>query len=139
MKQGNIAARLACKYHQGQFYGEENYIMHPYSVAVRVEIAKGDDEQIAIAYLHDILEDTDCTIESMRESGLSARVISAVIALTKVKGESYEEYISKVRNNPDALFVKKMDTLDNLTNSLMDLNSARIKKYARQLLLLEEK
>lgn len=138
MKQENIAARLACKYHQGQFYGEENYIMHLYSVAVRVEIARGDDEQLAIAYLHDILEDTDCTVEILRENGLSARVTSAVIALTKVQGESYEEYIRKVRNNQDALFVKKMDTLDNLTNSLIESNSYRIKKYAKQLLLLEE-
>ena len=138
MKQGNIAVRLACKYHQGQFYGKENYIIHLDSVAVRVDLAGGDDEQLAIAWLHDILEDTDCTVETMQQNGLSARVISAVIALTKVQGESYEEYISKVRDNPDALFVKKMDTLDNLTNSLIESNSYRIKKYAKQLLLLEE-
>lgn len=139
MKQENIAAILANKYHDGQFYGEENYHMHLYSVAIRVDLAGGDDdEQLAIAWLHDILEDTDCTVEILRDNGLSDRVISAVIAITKVQGESYEEYISKVRNNPDARFVKKMDTLDNLTNSLIESNSYRIKKYAKQLLLLEE-
>lgn len=138
MKQENIAAILANKHHEGQFYGQENYIVHLDDVAVRVNLAGGDDEQLAIAWLHDILEDTDCTVETLRENGLSARVISAVIALTKVQGESYEEYITKVRNNPDALFVKKMDTLDNLTNSLIESNSYRIKKYAKQLLLLEE-
>lgn len=138
MKQENIAAILANKHHEGQFYGQENYHMHLYSVAIRVDLAGGDDEQLAIAWLHDILEDTDCTVEILRGAGISERVISAVIAITKVQGESYEEYISKVRNNPDARFVKKMDTLDNLTNSLIESNSYRIKKYAKQLLLLEE-
>lgn len=138
MKQENIAAILANKYHEGQFYGKISYDMHLYSVAIRVDLAGGDDEQFAIAWLHDILEDTECTVEVLRGAGISERVISAVIAITKVQGESYDEYISKVRNNPDARFVKKMDTLDNLTNSLIESNSYRIKKYAKQLLLLEE-
>ena len=81
---------------------------------------------------------TSGVLDVLMENGISMRVVSALVAISKVEGESYEDYIKKVRSNPDATFVKKHDTLCNLTQSLREGNSKRIKKYAKQLLLLEE-
>lgn len=138
MKQEIIALNLVDMYHAGQKYGDAPYWHHLQDVAVSVAKAGGDDAQLAIAWLHDCLEDTACTGVVLLENGISMRVVSAVVAMSKVEGESYEDYIKKVRSNPDASFVKKHDTLCNLTQSLREGNSKRIKKYAKQLLLLEE-
>lgn len=137
--QTTIAIRLVNKHHDGQMYGVVPYWYHLADVADSVLHAVGNDnELIAIAWNHDLREDTNCSYEEMEEAGLTRRVIDAVICLTKVEGESYDDYIKKVRSNPDALLVKKHDTLCNLTQSVKEGNSKRIKKYAKQLLLLEE-
>lgn len=136
--QSQLAAWLASHFHDGQLYGEKRYFIHLYQVYKSVEGAGGDDEQQAIAWLHDVIEDTSCTYATLLDAGCSLRVIAAVECLTKVKDESYEDYISKVKSNKDSTFVKKHDTLCNLTQSLKEGNSKRIKKYAKQLLLLEE-
>lgn len=133
-----LASCLAGQHHIGQFYGEETYMVHLYQVYKSVKNAGGDDEQQAIAWLHDVVEDTSCTYATLLDAGCSIRVIAGVECITKVKGESYEDYIAKVKSNKDSLFVKKHDTLCNLTQSLKEGNSKRIKKYAKQLLLLEE-
>lgn len=137
--QRTIATRLVNEHHNDQMYGEVPYWYHLADVAYSVFYSVGnDDELLTIAWLHDIIEDTKATAQTLWEAGLTRRVIDAVICLTKVEGESYDDYIKKVRSNPDALLVKKHDTLCNLTQSVKEGNSKRIKKYAKQLLLLEE-
>lgn len=138
MEQEIIAINLVNVYHAGQKYGDDPYWHHLNDVAISVINAGGDDSQLAIAWLHDCIEDTAATGITLLEAGISMRVVSAVVALTKVDGESYDDYIKKVKSNSDALLVKKHDTLCNLTHSVKEGNSKRIKKYAKQLLLLEE-
>lgn len=136
--QTTIAVMLMTKYHEGQLYAGFPYWYHLSDVMRSVSYLNSEDEVWAIAWLHDIIEDTEATAQTLWEAGLTRRVIDAVICLTKVEGESYDDYIKKVRSNPDALLVKKHDTLCNLTQSVKEGNSKRIKKYAKQLLLLEE-
>jgi len=129
---------LVRKYHEGQNYGVVPYWRHLHAVSCRVRDTGGDSELQAIAWLHDILEDTNCTVAVLSENQMSLRVIDAVLHLTKVEGESYNDYLAKVKSNDDALIVKKWDTFCNLNQSLRDADSRRIKKYAKQLILLEE-
>jgi len=115
MKRGemlSIALKLAVKAHDGQFdKAGVPYIMHPLKV---LHYTKSDDEEIqCIAVLHDTVEDSDMSWKDLEEAGMSSRVIAAVKALTKIKGQSYEEYREAVFANRDAMLVKLADLRHN--------------------------
>src|SRR5215204_6670274 len=61
------AFRFAAKAHEGQQRrsGEE-FIHHPYSVARICSELQLDDETIAAALLHDVVEDTDVTLDDVK-------------------------------------------------------------------------
>lgn len=132
------AASKAAFWHKGQKYGEHDYFSsHLVAVAAMVERMGGDDRAIAVAYLHDILEDTDCPEKEIFDA-FGPTVLMAVQYLTKEEGFDYEEYIQEIREIPLARIVKIADTLCNLTQSTIEGNKKRIKKYTRQLQLLTE-
>ncbi|MDP7025242.1 MAG: HD domain-containing protein [Kiritimatiellia bacterium] len=88
------------------------YIEHPMRVMAKVD---SEDEKTA-AVLHDVVEDTDWTIEKLREEGFSETVLEAVACLTKPKDKdeyAYAGYLRKIRENPIALKVKLADISDN--------------------------
>ncbi|MDB2315472.1 HD domain-containing protein [bacterium] len=62
------AKLFATKAHEGQVrkYTGEPYIIHPIEVSEIVERYNGSKEMIAAALLHDVVEDTDVTIEEIR-------------------------------------------------------------------------
>jgi len=72
-----------------------------------------DDEIRQIAVGHDLFEDTKVTAQDLRNMGFSERVINGIFALTKHRGQSYEEYKIAVKANPDAVIVKKADLRHN--------------------------
>lgn len=128
-------------FHRRQKYGVHEYMYHLYAVANQVERLLSQSpaditDELVVAYLHDVLEDTSATIEDLENEGFSRSVINAVVSITKVAGESYESYITKVKSNPVALLVKKADTLCNLRESVFDGSVGRVKKYTKQLNLL---
>jgi (p)ppGpp synthase/HD superfamily hydrolase len=121
-----------------QLYGDKPYIYHLDCVAISaLEGCDGDysDVLCAVAYLHDILEDTKYTEEYLRLE-FPEEVADAVVAITKVKGEKYFVYIQKVATNKLAHKVKMHDTLCNLTESLNTEQWRRVEKYSEQLRLL---
>jgi hypothetical protein len=68
----------------------------------------------AVAWLHDVVEDTDCTLTDLEELGFSDEIVTAVQAITQDKGEPLEDYWLRVRANPIARAVKvKGDIPDN--------------------------
>jgi (p)ppGpp synthase/HD superfamily hydrolase len=129
------AVGLALKYHNGQKYGEHTYIYHLSCVVDSVLDANYYGAEVDVAYLHDILEDTACTEEELRQK-FSAEVVDAVVAMTKQEGEAYEEYIKRVRSNSIAHVVKIHDTMCNLAESLKQNQIGRIAKYSKQMYLL---
>lgn len=50
------------------------------------------DIEKAVAYLHDVLEDTSVTVDELRNM-FPNEIVDGVIALTHRKDESYFEYI----------------------------------------------
>lgn len=130
-----IAHDMALEYHAGQKYGVHSYFYHLDQVAMSVGVDIKDYKHTIVAYLHDILEDTECTEQILREN-FSADIVDAVVAITKVKGENYFTYIYRVSRNKIAHTVKIHDTLCNLTESVKTGQWRRVDKYANQLSLL---
>lgn len=109
-KIADLALEIAKKTHQGQFdKGGQSYIRHPVAVANLVE---SQTEKI-VALLHDVCEDSDVTIDDLRVAGFSDNILNVVQAITKVNGESYEEYLDRVAKNPIATAVKIADMTHN--------------------------
>lgn len=128
-----ISKRVASRAHSGQHRrdGWTPYINHP--AAVSGKLADESSVVIATAWLHDVLEDTAETPETLRAAGLPDSVIHAVEVLTKTESVSYEEYLRGVRQNWIARKVKIADILHNLSDAPTD---RQIIKYAKGLLLL---
>lgn len=103
---------LAANKHAGQFdKGGHPYILHVMAVMYLVD--SEDDEVKQIAAGHDLVEDTKTTYQELRDLGFSERVVQGIRALSKVPGETYQEYKSKVAGNRDAILVKMADLKHN--------------------------
>ena len=108
--QSEKAYEIAKKAHLGQVdKAGEDYIKHPEKVASFVKT----DEEKAVAYLHDVIEDTELTLEDLYEYGLSKEVIEAVDIITKKRGEDYQSYLNSVKKNKLARAVKLADLRHN--------------------------
>lgn len=105
----NLAKELATSAHAGQVDKAGNpYIQHP----ARVAASLTDDQTIATAWLHDVVEDTTVTLDQLAEQ-FPPNIVDAVDALTKRDDESRAEYYERVRTNPIPLTVKLADINDN--------------------------
>ncbi len=136
----NLAKALAFHYHKDQKYGNNPYTVHLNDVVDNCRLLYGDNETIlCVAYLHDILEDTDIEPDLIGDL-FGSEVSIAVAYLTKQSqfGQTYKEYIEKVKSNEIALKVKRCDTLANLWQSAVDVDYKRIQKYSRQFDLLSD-
>lgn len=108
--QSEKAYEIAKKAHLGQIdKAGEDYIKHPEKVASFVN----SDEEKAVAYLHDVIEDTELTLEDLREYGFSEEVLKAVDVITKKKGQDYQTYLNTVKENKLARVVKLADLRHN--------------------------
>jgi (p)ppGpp synthase/HD superfamily hydrolase len=88
------------------------YFLHVCTVMHKLRST--DEELNCIAVGHDLLEDTSVTAEMLRQDGFTERVIFGIECLTKVKGESPEEYLAKVLSNRDSCLVKLSDLQHNM-------------------------
>lgn len=59
------ALEFAKRHHEGQFYDDQPFIIHPIEVAQFLEGLGQDDDIVCAGYLHDILEDTNVTYEQI--------------------------------------------------------------------------
>lgn len=131
---------LATTRHAGQIdKGGAPYILHP--LAVMYDLGDVDEELRCVALGHDVIEDTDTTYAELREMGFTERVIDGIRCLTKVPGESYEEYKEKVKSNADSVKVKKCDLKHNTRidrlRGVTPKDMARMERYFHFYLELE--
>ena len=109
------------------------YIRHPITVASLVETP----EEKMVAYLHDVVEDTDVTLADLKEAGFSTAVLDAVNAMTHRKDEPREEYLKRVKANPLARRVKLADLTHNSDLSRIpdpkEKDIKRREKYLKEL------
>lgn len=115
MKKGEMLGAmlvLATNAHAGQFdKGGNPYILHPLRVMSFLKDA--DEELQCIALGHDVIEDTKTTWKDLETAGMSERVITGIRALTKMPGQSYDEYKATVFASKDAMRVKMCDLRHN--------------------------
>jgi (p)ppGpp synthase/HD superfamily hydrolase len=103
---------LATNRHAGQFdRGGNPYILHPLKVMYYLKTT--DEELQCIALGHDMIEDTNTTYAELISLGFTDRIIDGIRALTKVPGETYDDYKGRVKANPDAVKVKMCDLRHN--------------------------
>lgn len=113
----------------------EIYLNHPLRVAQRIERAGFDDVTVAIALMHDAVEDSALTLQDLTSLGFPERVVSGVDAVTKRPGEAYPDAVSRAASNPDGRIVKLSDNLDNSSEEQLAPFSAekrekQVQKYA---------
>lgn len=117
----------------------EPYILHPAYVAGLVDDATGDSELVAAAWLHDVVEDTEITIEDLRARGFSERVLATVAAVSRKDGETYSEFIDRIADR-DAAIVKTADILHNTSLARSaSLPVSLAKRYAAALSSLDDR
>jgi (p)ppGpp synthase/HD superfamily hydrolase len=108
------AITFAAQAHQGQLdrLGEP-YIFHPLRVMLLVKEAGGTEVEIAAAALHDVVEDTDTTVEELAQL-FGTEVASLVDAMSRREGEEYVEYVERcVAASTSAIKLKQADLTDN--------------------------
>lgn len=127
-----LAIKIAAEGHLNQKdKGGNPYILHPLKV---MHYLKSDDFQLmAIAALHDVVEDTDVTAADLVLLGFSNRVKDAVVLLTKTPNQTPEEYFNRLAQNYDAVRVKLADLRHNSDvrrlKGLTDKDLLRVRKY----------
>ena len=105
------AAALAAKHHANQ----TDLVGRPYIEHLRrVSHQTATAEESAVAWLHDIIEDTPVTATDLRDLGFSERVVEAVVAITRPKSMEYPVYTEQVLANELAVTVKLYDLLDHV-------------------------
>ena len=106
------------------------YVFHPYHLAEQMT----DEDTTVAALLHDVVEDTDYTLEDLEKLGLSQQVIQAVALLTHDEEVPYLDYVAKIKDNPIAKAVKLADIEHNSDLTRLGPDDVRIpafrEKYA---------
>jgi (p)ppGpp synthase/HD superfamily hydrolase len=130
------AEALARRAHAGQYRRDKRtpYLTHVERVVARLR-AQGvtDEETLATAWLHDVIEDGVFVWRTLELAKVPDCVIETVMVLTKPLGKPYQDYITVVSANPTARLVKIADILDNLSDTPTD---RQIVNYAKALITL---
>lgn len=117
---------FATKKHSGQVrkFSSVPYILHPLEVAAIIATLTDDENTIAAGLLHDTVEDTDTTIDEIREN-FGSRVYALVASETEDKHETKPASETWEERKLDSLLVlrytkdievKKMWLADKLSN-----------------------
>lgn len=127
------AMRLCYKAHDGQMdKGGVPYVFHPFHVAEQMKL----EYDICVALMHDVLEDTDYTIEDIRAEGFPEEILDALLCITRDKRMDYADYIEIVKTNDIATRVKLADLEHNsdvtrLPGDDPAYNNVLLERYAK--------
>ncbi len=126
------AIGIAVQAHRGQRdRAGAPYILHPLRMMFRVQT----EAERMTAVLHDVVEDTDWTLQALREHGFPDEVVDAVDHLTPRERESYDDFVTRAAAHPVARRVKLVDLEDNMdvrrTGTLDQDDVERLGRYLR--------
>lgn len=131
------AREFAIEKHGNQKYGEYPYSVHLDAVAA-IASEYGESAKV-VAYLHDVVEDTDTTIEEI-EREFGALVAGCVAILTDESGETRQERKEKTYQKMAAvtgdlelaLIVKAADRLANFKACVSGNNQRLLEMYKKE-------
>ncbi len=114
------------------------YVFHPFHLAEQMT----DEPTTIVALLHDVVEDTDCTLDDLHNMGFSAEVVDAISLMTHDETVPYMDYVAQIKQNPIAKAVKLADLRHNSDLTRLDVVDEkaleRVEKYQRAIESLEE-
>ena len=115
------------------------YVFHPFHVAEQMT----DEATTIVALLHDVVEDTDYTLEDIAAEGFGKEILEAVALMTHEDDVPYLDYVAKLKDNPIARAVKLADLAHNSDLSRIgeidDETRERLEKYQKAMALLKGK
>ncbi len=100
------AYKIALEAHEGQFRRSgEPYIMHPLHVAIILADLELDKETIVAGLLHDVLEDTNTTIETLRDDFGEdvALIVDGVTKLDKLQFTGSDQQVDRLEMQAENL------------------------------------
>lgn len=132
------AIEIALKAHAGQKdKAGVPYVLHPLRLMMQMQT----DEERMIALLHDVVEDSDVSLDDFRRAGFPKGVIECVDLLTRRPADPYETFIERIKTHPLARRVKMADLRDNLSIDRIphptEADFARLEKYKKAIRFLE--
>lgn len=101
------------------------YVTHPFRVS---EAGETENEKI-VGNLHDVVEDSDVTLDMLSKFGFTQEQVEAVDSVTRRDGESYLDFVLRSKKNNIGRQVKIYDLNDNLRDLGGDINHNRKEKY----------
>jgi GTP diphosphokinase / guanosine-3',5'-bis(diphosphate) 3'-diphosphatase len=133
------AISIAVVYHEYKINKDDTlYVLHPIRLMTKATTIQAQ----IVAVLHDVVEDTGLTLSDLARV-FPQDIIDALVLLTRVDGQEYEDYIEKIANsgNKLALEVKLLDLYDNINitrlPTVADYDLKRAGKYHRAIKRLE--
>ncbi len=113
------------------------YVFHPFHLAEQMQ----DEETTIVALLHDVVEDTDFTLDDLKKQGFSNEIIEAIALMTHSPEIPYMDYVAQIKTNPIARAVKLADLRHNSDLTRLDTIDEkalqRVQKYKKAMELLE--
>ena len=133
------ALKLCFEEHKEQVYKSGMpYVFHPFHLAEQMKT----EETTVVALLHDLVEDTDYTIEDLTSMGFSKSITDAIALMTHANDVEYMDYVCEIKNNPIAKVVKLADLKHNADLTRLDVVDEkalrRREKYLKAIELLEK-
>ena len=92
------------------------YVFHPFHLAEQMD----DEISTVCALLHDVIEDTDITVEMLDQMEFPQEVLAVLKLLTHDEAVPYMDYVKNISRNPIAEKVKIADLLHNSDVSRLD-------------------
>ena len=113
------------------------YIFHPLHLAEQMDT----EYSVITALLHDVIEDSDISLEDLKAEGFPEPILEALSLLTHEKQVPYLEYVQRLKGNELARKIKLADLTHNSDVSRLsiqdDSSRQRFEKYQRAIALLE--
>lgn len=106
------------------------YVFHPFMVAKDMN----DEDCCVVALLHDVIEDTNITLNDLKQQGFNERQLQALQLLKHDDDIEYFEYIKQIKENKIAKKVKLADLAHNSDLTRFDIIAEKdLKRQAKYL------
>lgn len=134
-----LAMQIAYRAHHGQVDKSQiPYIYHPIHLAEQMT----DEYTTCVALLHDVVEDTEVTLEELAND-FPTEVVDAIGLMTHDPAVPYLEYVRQIGQNPIARRVKLADLKHNMDITRIDTPDAKAlsrinDKYKKALQILQQ-
>ena len=114
------------------------YVFHPFHLAEQMNT----EETTIVALLHDLVEDTDYTIEDLIDMGFDKSITDAIALMTHADNVAYMDYVRAIKDNPIAKTVKLADLKHNSDLTRLETVDekalSRREKYLKAIAIVQE-